>query len=107
MAKFKVIYDNLVTDDEIVEIIEANSVMEVDAIAQKHSRRAGLSEGNYDTYVEHHWENGSLSGTEFIDIDSIVYNVDSFADNHDWTLAERTGEKWERLFEVFAGVKWK
>ena len=52
---FKVIYDNCVTDDEIVEYIEASTIEDADMAAYKRPRETGLSEGNYDMYT---WESG-------------------------------------------------
>ena len=52
MFKFKVIYDNLVTDDVIEEIFEEKNIAEADKRAYKHSKGTGLSEGNYDLYIE-------------------------------------------------------
>lgn len=52
MNKFKVVYDNLVTDDVIEEIIEAGDIEEAWEIAYEHSKGTGLSEGNFDMYVD-------------------------------------------------------
>lgn len=50
--KFLAIFDNCVTDDLILEHIEADSMEEADQIAWEISRGTGLSEGNYQLFVD-------------------------------------------------------
>lgn len=61
--KFRVIYDNLVTDDLIEEIFECATIEGAEEVARVHSSRAGLSHGNYDLFVE---KNGTF--TNVIDL---------------------------------------
>ena len=52
MFKFRAVYDNLVTDDVVEEIFEETNIIEADRHAWKHSQGTGLSEGNFDLYIE-------------------------------------------------------
>lgn len=61
--KFLAVYDNLVTDDVISEEINARTFNEAEEIAQKHSRRTGLSADNYTLYL--------VVGSEKIDVCAI------------------------------------
>lgn len=52
MFKFRAVYDNLVTDDVVEEVFEEANIIEADRHAWKHSQGSGLSEGNFDLYIE-------------------------------------------------------
>lgn len=96
---FVVVYDNCVTDDYIEETLENMTLEEADAIAQNHSRRPGLSAGNFDMYVIIEGR-GQIDVCMYYDENSFIHRDLKINELCDIALRNNTPEGFEKINDL-------